>query len=345
MASNKTKEDSSPTIKIKVMTYNLQQLYDMGPKTWWDQVNRAARIPHALKALFSSSRDGTPDVLILNEAFNSYATQVCMALKDVFPYQTPVIGKSTEGWTSTTGKSLSRSSNWRQNVTINGGVVILSRYEILEPRQYLYHAAHASTWDCWSNKGVAYAKVQVPPDKNNSGGGGIVHVLGTHLQADEGHVPYDDTHQVRMEQLRELRTFVTVELQLPKTERVIIAGDLNVEYTTEAYRIDLETQLRATLRYEHTLPGSFSAPHNWMTRANARANQQSEDRNETLDYILVFQDYAQPKNGTGMVVVVPMKSAESWYWRYLAQQWPDKTDPGVHSDLSDHYPVLASFEF
>ena len=217
---------------------------------------------------------------------------------------------------------------------INGGVTILSRHEIMEQRQYIYKATHPSTWDCWANKGIAYAKVNVK--------GHLVHVLGTHLQADEGHVPHPESHKIRMAQLREMRQFLLEDLKLPKTERVVIGGDLNVEYTTEAFRKDLESNLHTKICYEHKLPGSFSAPQNKMTIANARANRQPEDRNETLDYVLAPDEFA-PSVTVPIAVVVPLKAAESWYWSYLAQEWP--AEEGMTSDLSDHYPVMAAFEF
>jgi len=249
-------------------------------------------------------------------------------LKDLFPYQTPVVGKSCSGWKSTTG-------NFRSNMfVINGGVTILSRYEITEQRQHIYHAMHGSTWDSWANKGIAYARINVK--------GTSIHILGTHLQADEGHVPHSESHDIRMTQIREMKQFLHDDLKLSNTERVIVAGDLNVEYTTEAFRKDLESNVRTTIFYEHGMPGSFSPSHNRMAWANARANRQPEDRNETLDYILVPKDFAPPFRDP-MAVVVPLKSSDSWYWKYLAKECSEKK--GMTSDLSDHYPVMATIEF
>lgn len=311
------------------MTFNIQQLFNMGPKTWWDQGNRAARIPGAVRS-FCLKDNGSecPDVLILNEAFNPYAAGIALQLMDIFPHQTPVIGKSLVGWKATTGK-------FRNNYnTINGGVTILSRHTIVEQRQYIYAATHPNTWDCWANKGIAYAKVSVK--------GTMVHILGTHLQADEGHVPHIESHKVRMAQLREMRQYLLEDLKLSKEERVVIGGDLNVEYTTEPFRKDLESNLQVKICYEHKLPGSFSAPDNWMTRANARSNKEPEDRNETLDYVLVPTEFA-PSFRDPVATVIPLKAAESWYWSYLAQEWP--AEGGMTLDLSDHYPVMATFEF
>jgi phospholipase C len=347
-----TSQDAS-SFTVRVMTFNVQQLYDMGPKTWWDQANRAARIPVALASVCcqdnndNNDNNDNIDILILNECFNGYATTIiCQQLSRWFPHQTPVIGKSSS---SSSSKWKSTSGNYRhQYHCINGGVVILSRHAILEQRQYIYRHTHASTWDCWANKGIAYAKIafvsQQQQQRQQQQQQHVVHIFGTHLQADEGHVPHAETHRVRMAQLQELRTYLTEELRLPRTERVILGGDLNVEYTNESFRRDLETTLHTTIHYTHQFPGSFSAPHNWMTRANARANRQDEQRNETLDYLLVPNDYAQPLGESATFTVVPLKATSSWYWSYLAKQWPQETK-GYHCDLSDHYPVMASFEF
>lgn len=269
----------------------------------------------------------------MNEAFNSYSAAILLQLQDIFPYQTPVLGKSRAGWNATTG---SFGSNIYR---INGGVVILSRHDIVDQRQYIYQATHPTTWDAWANKGAAYAKVMVNACKTKKV---AVHVLGTHLQADEGHVPHTETHEVRMAQLREMRQFLQNDLQLPVTERVIIGGDLNVEYTTDAFRRDLETHLQTTIYYKHSMPGSFSAPSNNMTLANARANRQAEDRNETLDYVLVPAGYSEPVKEP-LAAVVPLKATEQWYWSYLAQE--KLSNEGMTSDLSDHFPVVATFEF
>ena len=255
-------------------------------------------------------------------------------LQDIFPYQTPVLGQSRRGWNATTGSFGSHVYR------INGGVTILSRYGIVDQRQYVYQATHPSTWDAWANKGVAYAKIMVNSQQNNTKV--AVHVLGTHLQADEGHVPHTETHEVRMAQVREMRQFLQDDLKLPATERVIMGGDLNVEYTTDAFRVDLEKQLQTRLYYKHTTPGSYSTTSNTMALANARSNQQEEDRNETLDYLLVPTGYAVPVKDP-VAVVVPLKASEPWYWSYSAQE--KLSEGGMTSDLSDHFPVCATFEF
>ncbi|CAB9523443.1 Sphingomyelinase C [Seminavis robusta] len=323
---------SSDSFTVKVMTFNIQQLYDMGPKTWWDQANRAARIPQAIEKMCTDDESQYPDVLILNECFNSYAATIAQQLQSLFPYQTPIIGKSdTHNWKTTSGDFRNKYH------MINGGVMILSRHKILEQHQYIYQTTHANTWDAWANKGICYAKIAVA-------GNHSVHVLGTHLQADEGHVPHADTHQVRMAQLKEMRDYVTQELSLPTTERVILGGDLNVELTTEEFRHDLERTLQTTVHCDNPPPiGSFSTSHNMMTKANARANAQSEERNEVLDYLLIPSEYAQPLGDSAKFDVVPLKAAESWYWSYLDKHWPEKQ--GMHNDLSDHYPVMATFRF
>ena len=89
--------------------------------------------------------------------------------------------------------------------------------------------------------------------------------------------------------------------------------------------------------------GSFSAVHNWMTKANARANRESETRNEILDYLLVPSDYVQPMGDSGKFAVVPLRASEKWYWSYINKHWPE--EKGLHCDLSDHFPVMAEFQF
>jgi hypothetical protein len=95
---------------------------------------------------------------------------------------------------------------------------------------------------------------------------------------------------------------------------------------------DLETALNTIMHYWHGVLGSFSACHYFMTEANARANHLDEQRNETLDYLLVPNDHVLLKEAT--FVVVPFKAATSWYWSYLARQWPNETKGGYRCDFS-----------
>lgn len=65
----------------------------------------------------------------------------------------------------------------------------------------------------------------------------------------------------------------------------------------------------------------------------------------TLDYIFVFKGYKQPIQ-RGYMTVLPLKSKQAWYYDYLKDIPADSNDgKGFYRDMSDHYPVVATFKF
>ncbi|QUJ70249.1 sphingomyelin phosphodiesterase (plasmid) [Photobacterium sp. GJ3] len=309
---------------LNVMAYNTMQL----PVGDWDQANRAQRIPSAIEAL-----SNTPDVLIINEAYNADSENMLSELGTLYPYQTPVVGLdcSGKGWDALTGDC----SN--SIVVVRGGVTILSRYPILSQKAHVYQASERGTWDYYSNKGFAYITLE----KN----GQRFHVLGTHLQSSTDNP--DKEHPVRMAQLAEMQRFITAE-QIPATEPVIIAGDLNVEWSRQDQIQDMLATTHSKLNFPDDSVGSFSAKYNWVTKSGAYRDGYSLNYNDTLDYVLWHGDYLQPSVPTAMQVI-KLQSHEQWYWHYLKGKWPlpegEYWHNGYYSDLSDHYPVQAMFTF
>ncbi|KZN62435.1 hypothetical protein N473_19470 [Pseudoalteromonas luteoviolacea CPMOR-1] len=310
---------------IKVMAYNIMQLNVQD----WDQANRAERLPSAIKSLTDS-----PDVIIVNEVFNGDAEQALAVLSDIYPYQTPNVGQdcSGSGWDGLTGNC----SN--SPFVIRGGVVIISKYPIVSQKAHVFTNSLSGSWDYLANKGFAYVKVNK--------GGQYYHLVGTHLQAThDGNT--EQEHRVRMGQLREIQTFIEAE-NISTSEPVIIGGDMNVEWSKQHEIADMLSTARSKLNFETPAVGSFSAKHNWFTKANAYYFDYNLDYNDTLDYVFWHQDYKQPKNNPNMVVHYP-KAAKNWYWSYLKGNWNLNSGryyhSGYYNELSDHYPVQVNFEF
>ncbi|MDO6582152.1 sphingomyelin phosphodiesterase [Photobacterium sp. 2_MG-2023] len=309
---------------LNVMAYNTL-LLSFGD---WDQTNRAQRIPAAISAL-----ENIPDVLIINEAFNPDSEVMLNELASLYPYQTPVVGLdcSGRGWDALTGDC----SN--SIVVVRGGVSILSRYPIVSQKAHVYHTSDNSTWDYYSNKGFAYVEI----DKN----GQRFHLLGTHLQSSTDNP--DKEHPVRMAQLTEMQNFISAQA-IPTSEPVIIAGDLNVEWSRQDQIADMLATTQSHLFFPEPSTGSFSAKYNWVTKSGAYRDGYSLNYNDTLDYVLWHQHYLQPTVPAAMKVV-KLQADEQWYWHYLKGKWPlpegEYWHNGYYSDLSDHYPVQAEFVF
>lgn len=313
--------------ELTVMVYNIQQLYRSFAD--WDQKARADKLPGAIIGLDKK----IPDVIIVNEAFGGYAAEAMADLKDKYPYQTPVVGKFCSKW-----YNFHHSPAWFDEYSgscsvngwvINGGVMILSRCAIVKSGQYVYEASEPSTWDHWSNKGVACVGIV----KNAK----VFHVFGTHLQADESGISIDKTHEVRMDQLAVLRTWVNKTVGKDRSERVIIGGDPNVELNKTEHVNDMLGNLTASMHFEgdgRPIPGSFSAKSNKMAKANAKYYKFDLEYDDTLDYLMYPKNYAKPAVPP-VTKVLQLNASKEWSWNYI----------GEYNDLSDHYPVVAKFVY
>ncbi|SIO35552.1 sphingomyelin phosphodiesterase [Salinivibrio sp. ES.052] len=312
--------------QLNVMAYNIMQLSNLQD---WDQAERAARLPQAI-----ADMDTQPDVILISEAFNAEAEQAMNQLANWYPYQTPNVGQdcSGEGWDALTGNC----SN--SLFVVRGGVTILSKYPILTQKAHIYNQSLKGSWDYQANKGFAYAKI----DKN----GEVFHLIGTHLQATHDGMS-DEEHQVRLGQLSEIKHFID-NAAISADEPVIIGGDMNVEWSRQDEIKDMKAALNGALRFTEPEVTSFSAPHNWFTKANAYHFDYDLNYNTTLDYILWSRDHAAPTNQPEMKVI-QLTANDRWYWDYLEGEWPQEAGQtyhdGYYNELSDHYPVMVQFEF
>ena len=123
---------------------------------------------------------------------------------------------------------------------VDSGLLILSRYEIVDNDSYDYYINISG--DSVSNKGILYTKIKIN-DK-------FLFLFNTHLQAsyfDDSQKNINYTIQVRMSQTEELINYVYNKLlTIPRDEVnsgcVIIAGDFNIDaqnycYANKKYKI------------------------------------------------------------------------------------------------------------
>ena len=71
-------------------------------------------------------------------------------LQSQYPYQTPIVGKGTDGWQKTSG-------TYRKVKPVSGGVGIVSKWPIVEQEQHIYKKGCGA--DKAGNKGFAYIKI------------------------------------------------------------------------------------------------------------------------------------------------------------------------------------------
>jgi len=309
--------------KITVMNYNTRQLPKFLLFNDWDQDARLKRLPDTLRR-----PEYQADVLILEELMTEDAYKKVQQLSDVYPYITTVVGKDCSG------KDLTSITGPCSRILPRSGVMALSKVPILETHGLIYKYAADGTWDAKCNKGAIYLKLSV--------NGLNVHVVGTHTQADEGDVDGGPTRILQMKHLLEwMGTF-----PIPADEPIILAGDINTELGSQEQHSIFDGNFNFHF-VKHDF-GTFSASTNWLTRADAYVSKTSIYAEKHLDYVATWSDHLQPIHPAYMAIL-KLKAKESWYWNYLEGWWVLHEGPyhhdGYYNDVSDHYPVVASFEF
>ncbi|MBP0450857.1 sphingomyelin phosphodiesterase [Kitasatospora sp. RG8] len=286
---------------LNVLTYNVflmsKNLYPN-----WGQDYRA-------KAIAASDVFQGHDVVVLQEAFDNAASDLLTSQASAaYPYHTPVVGRSTDGWDATGGSYTSASPE-------DGGVTLLSKWPILRKEQYVFKDACGS--DYWSNKGFVYAVLDV--------NGVRTHVVGTHLQSTDTGCSAGQPAAVRAAQLKAMKAFIDGK-NIPAAEPVLLAGDLNIDSHGSEYPSLLANANVAPATTRNGWADSFDTVDNSIA-----AYRYPGEPKEDLDYVLYRADHAQPASYTNTVVRFHSSpwTVSSWGKSY------------TYTDLSDHYPLSA----
>lgn len=309
---------------ITVMGYNIMQL----PVQDWDQQARADHLAAALR-----TQPVLPDVISFSEVFTNYAYSKIAEMHE-YDYLTPVVGQdcSGAGWDSLSGPCSNSIG------VVRGGVMIASQHPIIEKHAMVFSNWVAGSWDASSNKGAAYVKIEI--------GGYYYHVVSTHLQATHDETD-DSEHTVRMAQLQEIHDWLD-SFNIPADEPVILAGDMNVPFSLSSQVQEMLSVSEAAMNFPNTQAQGSYPEDNWMSRAYNYYWGYNMCYNDTLDYVFHRADHLQPSQ-TAEMQVIALKSPTSWYWDYLQGWWPLCSGwyyhDGYTTDISDHYPVVATYRY
>ncbi|MEU2658166.1 sphingomyelin phosphodiesterase [Streptomyces sp. NPDC007325] len=287
--------------RLKVLTYNAF-LFSKTLYPNWGQDHRARAIPAA--PFFQGQ-----DVVVVQEAFDNSSSDALKAnAAAAYPHQTPVVGRSKNGWDATGGSYAAMTPE-------DGGVTILSKWPIVRKEQYVYKDACGADW--YSNKGFAYAVLDV--------NGSRVHVVGTHAQSTDPGCAAGEAAQMRSRQFKAMDAFLDAK-NIPAGEQVIVAGDMNVDSHSPEY---------ASMLADAGLAGADARtghPYSFDTELNSiAAERYPDDPREDLDYVLYRAGNARPANWTNHVV---LESSAPW----TVTSWGTSY---TYSNLSDHYPVTG----
>ncbi|MGW0546238.1 sphingomyelin phosphodiesterase [Streptomyces altiplanensis] len=286
---------------LKVLSYNAF-LFSKNLYPNWGQDHRAKAIPAA--PFFQGN-----DVVVVQEAFDNGASD---ALKSnaaaQYPYQTPVMGRSKDGWDATGG-------SYSATTPEDGGVAVLSKWPVVRKEQYVYKDACGADW--YSNKGFVYAVLNV--------NGASVHVVGTHAQSTDPGCGAGEAALMRSRQFKAIDAFLDGK-NIPASEQVIVAGDFNVDSHSPEY---------ATMLADGGLSDADARtghPYSFDTADNSIASERyPDDPREDLDHVLHRAGHARPQGWTNEVI---KERSAPWTVSSWGRQY-------TYTNLSDHYPVVA----
>lgn len=229
------------------------------------------------------------DVLMLQEVFASGRDAFLRDLAKEYPYQTKMLDSP--------GANI-----------YDGGVIIVSRYPIVNEGQYVY--PNCSGTDCFADKGLNYAEVI----KN----GKAYHLLATHTASFDT----DTARDYRQRQFSQMRDFAQAQ-KISANDTVVYGGDFNVN--KRKFPTDYQ-QMFANLSADEPQYAGYTES-TFDPRINAFAgNALSGGENiEYLDYVVVSNEFAK-RNENINTVKIPRSTVAS-LWK--------------HWNLSDHFPVKA----
>lgn len=307
--------------RLRVATYNV--MFPVAePIRFNGQRERCARLPAAIASLDA-------DVLVLQEMIsNQYARKLLRELRHL-------------GWKHHT-RALAGMFT-----LVSGGVYILSRFPITREDRLIFDSSACSGADCLAGKGVVYAEIVK--------GGRKFHVFGTHLQAWSG----PEARNARVKQAHSVRDLIR-SLELPEDEPVLIAGDLNVEFYTMQGEFQRMCEIMEAVAVvpeggAATPPFSCDPQTNNLVGGDDISAYKTKDYpqgcfeeymatgvcvccpQELVDYVMYSPNHLKPSKAS--CTVTALKAAAPFQIRVNAS-----TVRSVR-DLSDHYPLVADFEF
>ena len=212
---------------------------------------------------------------------------------------------------------------------LNSGLLILSKWSILNTQFLNYSDTQTLTdADYMTNKGVLYIKI----NKN----GQIYHIFATHTQAQDT----QKAIKLRQEEFILIKKFIEKQ-NIPKSEPVLLMGDLNTDYYNKD-QFDVFNQMlepQVYLNTEHSNP-----KYSYDSDLNIMIDPSAKEEHGLYDYISPLKDYSLPMNAEFQITPIRGLGQILMYQR----SWLNSITK-VYSygdvELSDHYMVQAKYIF
>lgn len=295
--------DNSSANRFKSINYNLQLFPFYGDVVAISN-NRTERARNIAKLIGDQY-----DYVSLNEIFDrDLRALIIKNMKVHYPYYVDVPGLS--------GTNL-----------LSSGVVTFSKWPILKMNQLVYNNCYEK--ECLANKGATYIKIQ----KTVNGISQLYNIFSTHLQSAQNTSATDYYLQARTKQIRELKNFIAAQ-DIPFSEPVLIAGDLNVDRYNENF-FDYHQQYLQT-EYQYLLetlnavdPVQIGLKYSFDSVLNTMIPNSKHER-VRLDYVLYLNHHRAPVNAANLIKTMRDTYNPRMYPMY---------------DTSDHFPVIGLFVF
>jgi endonuclease/exonuclease/phosphatase family metal-dependent hydrolase len=294
----------------------------MPPIRFYGQIKRAERIGELIDYNF---KDSNVDVFVLNEVIPNEVERIIISQMNQrgFIYHT---------------------KQMNDLLTVNGGVIIFSKYEIIQ-EQFVLFGNDCSGDDCLASKGVVHACIV----KNTL----PIHIFATHLQA---WTSVQNTF-IRENQIQKVASFMS-SFDIPATQPVIICGDFNTDiYLQNSHFKHILFVTNSILPEIHTDSHPFTVDASLnpligaddisMYKTNEYPNGCAKEYSETnfcpccpsefIDFILFEKDHLKPNKSWLKIVpakVSPFQMSVSLLSNNIPMEY-----------VSDHFPILGHFEF
>ena len=308
-------------MNLKILQYNVQLIHEI-------HINSENDLRAELIATEIGNKYKNIDIITFCEAFtqNSRIILINNLKKYGFNFYTPVLSVS--------------------NILSNGGIFIISKHPILNYKFHVYNSTNGT--DSLVEKGIVKATFMI---KNN-----LVHIFATHLQAWGN----DENEMIRIKQLGELQNFID-EQKFHKKDIVIVSGDFNTSLKTIIKNTKNFIFPKLTSKQKYTsdptsnsfvgLDGGDSECSDiyYNNINNSKENVYKKNftycpccPKEMLDYIFFVSKFKKPLSSENKIINI--KTSNVYKFKLWRINWLNSID-FYTKDLSDHYPVLASFKF
>jgi sphingomyelin phosphodiesterase len=276
-----TIETEATDIELKVLSWNIQMLPRLVFPVRKGPITRARLIPEKII-------NDNIDVVVFQECFDMRARRILKRrLKNDYPYKA------------------GPANRMMPFLFTNSGIVIYSKFPIVEKWQFPYKWREKEGADKFARKGCLMVEVVLP-------NGQRIQVLGTHLQA--GGPP-----QIKHNQYKQLRSFIDKH----RKENVpqLLCGDFNTRKNDD---VNYRTMMATIDADDGDISGELCCTSDGLL--NDMKTHNPDDR-KVIDYIFYRANGVQAKS---------IKREVTQY----QHRWHKK-----YKDLSDHNGVLGTIKY